>query len=271
MTTAILSARHLTYRVKRKAIVNDASLELTSGRVAIIVGPNGAGKSTLLKLLTGELRPHAGEVELLNERLDAFEPWRLACIRSVLPQSSAVALPFTVRDIAGFGLEGVGRSLSRSQKDAVLEQALKTADVAHLAGRSIQTLSGGEQQRAHFARILCQLAAGRTLAERQLLFLDEPTANLDLRHQLDLLNSVAALAASGAAVVAVIHDLNLAAAYADELVVLDQGRIAANGAPADVLTSALLSEVFRLEIRVGETPSGGTPFILPRRKRAAAG
>jgi iron complex transport system ATP-binding protein len=269
MTTPILSAKHLTYRVPGRVIVNDASVELTSGRIAIIVGPNGAGKSTLLKLLTGEWRPHAGKVELRGERLDAFEPWRLACIRAVLPQSSAVALPFTVREIAGFGLEGVGRPLSRAHKDAALERALETADATHLADHSIQNLSGGERQRVHFARILCQLVAGRPIAERQLLFLDEPTANLDLSHQLDLLDSVAALAANGAAVVAIIHDLNLAAAYADELIVLDQGQIVASGAPADILTSALLSKVFRLGIKVGETPSDGTPFILPQRKRAA--
>jgi iron complex transport system ATP-binding protein len=270
MTDVILSARQLTYQAQGRALVSDASLELKSGRLAIIVGPNGAGKSTLLKLLTGEWRPHAGAVELLGESLSAFRPWRLACIRAVLPQNSAVALPFTVREIASFGLEGVGRALSRSDKEAALEQALRTADVAHLAGRSIETLSGGERQRAHFARILCQLMAGRTMAERQLLFLDEPTANLDLRHQLDLLDAVSGLAADGVAVVAVVHDLNLAAAYADDLIVLDRGRIVANGAPGDVMTNALLSEVFRLDMRVGEAPAGGAPFILPQRRRPAA-
>lgn len=270
MTAPILSARNLTYKVRGKALVDNASLDLSSERIAIIVGPNGAGKSTLLKLLAGELQPHAGDVKLLGESLSAFQPWRLACIRAVLPQTSAVGLPFTVREIASFGLEGIGRTLSRSSKNAAVERALKTADVSHLASRSIETLSGGERQRAHFARILCQLNAGQTVAQRQLLLLDEPTANLDLSHQLDLLDAVAALPANGVGVVAVIHDLNLAAVYADDLIVLDRGRIAANGAPANVMNNAILSDVFRLETRVGETPDDGTPFVLPKRRRSAS-
>jgi iron complex transport system ATP-binding protein len=263
----ILKAEGLTYRAGDRTLINDASLELTSGRMAIIIGPNGAGKSTLLRLLAGEHKPRAGMVCLLGMSLREFRPSRLACIRAVLSQGATLALPFTVREVASLGLEGIGRSLSRSDKDATVRRALETADVAHLAGRSIQTLSGGERQRTHFARILCQLAAGRTLESRQIAFFDEPIANLDLSHQLDLLDAVAALAADGVAVVVVIHDLNLAAAYADDLIVLDRGRIVANGAPVDVITNTLLSEVFRLQMRVSDVPNDAGPFILPVRRR----
>jgi len=270
MTNAILAAEGLTYRAGTSALVADASLELACGRVTIVIGPNGAGKSTLLKLLTGELHPKVGGVKLLGENLAAFKPWRLACIRAVMPQNGMVSLPFTVWEVAGLGVDGVGRPLSRGEKSAVIGRALETADVSHLASRLIGTLSGGERQRVHFARVLGQLAAGRTVADRQILFLDEPTANLDLSHQLDLLDAAARLAGEGAAVVAVIHDLNLAAAYADDLIVLKDGKIVARGAPAKVMTDALMSEVFRLDVKVGALPPDNVPFILPRRRVAAA-
>lgn len=267
--TAILRAERLTYRAGGKTLIDEASLELASGRMAIIIGPNGAGKSTLLRLLAGEHRPCRGMVRLLGTNLREFRASRLACIRAVLSQGAPLALPFTVREVASLGLEGIGRAVPRSEKDATVQRALETADVAHLAGRSIQTLSGGERQRLHFARILCQLAAGRTLEPRQIAFFDEPIANLDLSHQLDLLDAVAILATEGAAVVAVIHDLNLAAAYADDLIVLDRGRIVANGTPVDVMTNALLSEVFRLQMRIRDVPGDAGPFILPQRRRPA--
>ncbi|ACK50878.1 ABC transporter related [Methylocella silvestris BL2] len=269
MTDAILTAESLTYHVGTSVLIADASLELAGGRMTIVIGPNGAGKSTLLKLLTGELRPKEGGIKLLGENLAAFKPWRLACIRAVMPQSGAVSLPFTVREVAGLGVDGVGRSLSRAEKSAVIGRALETADVSDLASRLIGTLSGGERQRVHFARVLGQIAAGQTVSDRQILFLDEPTANLDLSHQLDLLDAAARLAQEGVAVVAVIHDLNLAAAYADDLIVLKDGRIVARGAPARVMTDALMSAVFRLDVKVGAPPPGNVPFIVPRRRAAA--
>ncbi|MEH3148414.1 MAG: hypothetical protein PGN34_24515 [Methylobacterium frigidaeris] len=141
-------------------------------------------------------------------------------------------------------------------------------DVAHLAGRAYPTLSGGEQARAQLARVLCQLAAGRTVAASQVLFLDEPTASLDLRHQRAVLEEAVALARRGAAVVAILHDLNLAAAYADALLVMQDGRIVARGAPAAVLRDEVIAGVFGVEWRVGQVPPAGQPFLLPQRSVA---
>jgi iron complex transport system ATP-binding protein len=182
-----------------------------------------------------------------------------------MPQAVRLAFPFTVAEVARIGLDGIGRGLDRRAREAILAESLGRADVAHLAGRAYPTLSGGEQARVQFARALCQLAAGRTLAARQVLFLDEPTASLDLRHQTALLDVAAALARQGAAIVAILHDLNLAAAYADTLIVMQAGRIVARGTPEAVMHDGLIADVFGVPWSVGKVPEPRRPFILPRR------
>jgi iron complex transport system ATP-binding protein len=263
--TAILQAQSASFQIRRHRLVEATSLDLQAGQVTIVVGPNGAGKSTLLKLLAGEHRPSAGRVLLNGEALHGTKPWRLACARAVLPQGAQLFLPFTVHQAAALGGEGIGRSQPRAARDAATEAALMRAGAAHLAERMFHTLSGGEQQRVHFARVLCQLAAGRSIESRQVLLLDEPIASLDLKHQIALLQALRDLAAEGTAVFAIIHDLNLAAAFADVLVVLDKGRIVARGHPQDVLTDRLLWDVFGLDLQVGQVPEGNLPFVLPRR------
>lgn len=163
------------------------------------------------------------------------------------------------------GLDGIGRRLTRADRDAILARALTQADVVHLGLRAYQTLSGGEQARVQFARVLGQSAAGRTQAPRQALFLDEPTASLDLRHQGALLDTAAAVARDGAAAVAILHDLNLASAYADTLLVMADGRLLARGDPASVMRDGMIARVFGVDWPVSEVPDGGQPFIIPRR------
>jgi iron complex transport system ATP-binding protein len=254
---ALLSARDLTVNVAGRDLVRDVSLDVPAGSLQVIVGPNGAGKSTLLRLLCGELRPTRGQVAYGGEAVEAIPAWRLAAMRAVLPQAARLAFPFAAADVARIGLDGIGRGLDR-------------ADIAHLAARAYPTLSGGEQARVQFARVLCQMEAGRTVSDRQVLFLDEPTASLDLRHQGALLDAAAALAASGVAVVAILHDLNLAAAYADTLLVLEGGRLVASGRPADVLRDDLIARVFGVRWPVGHIPGPDQPFILPHRTVASA-
>ena len=268
MTPPVLAAAGLGYAASGRWLVRDGSLALAPGRLTVVVGPNGAGKSTLVKLLSGELKPAAGEVRYASMPAGAVPPWRLACLRAVLPQASRLAFPFTVAEIVRIGQDGIGRGLGRRERDALVAAAMARADVAHLAPRDYQTLSGGEQQRAQFARVLAQVAAGRGIAAAQVLLLDEPTASLDLRHQLALLEEAARLARDGLAVLAVLHDLNLAAAYADELVVMREGAVAARGLPGDVLTDALVRDVFGVDLAVGAVPEGGRPFVLPHRRPA---
>lgn len=269
--TELVTARGLTVRVGDKALVEDVALGLAAGRLTAIVGPNGAGKSTLVRLLSGELAPSAGEVRYRGEPVAAIPPWRLACMRAVLPQASRLAFPFTAREVARIGLDGIGRGLGAADRARILEGALARADVTHLADRTYQSLSGGEQQRTQFARVLAQMEAGRTVADGQLLLLDEPIASLDLKHQLALLDAVSAMAEGGVAVVAVLHDLNLAAAFANEIVVMAEGRIVARGAPAAVLDDALVSGVFGVALKVATVPEGDRPFVLPPRRTLPAG
>lgn len=266
----IVEGRNLSYLASGRPLAVDASLALPAGRLTVLVGPNGAGKSTLLKLLSGELAPASGEVCLGAEPLSAIPGWRLACRRAVMAQQARLAFPFTVYEVARLGADGVGRALTRQRREALIGEGLEAAGVLELAARAYQSLSGGEQQRVQFARALCQLEAGASLRESQALFLDEPVANLDLCHQLALLDRARALAGRGVAVLAVLHDLNLAAAYADTLVVMDAGRIVARGTPAQVLTDALLARVFKVDLAFGRLPSPGLPFLLPQQARAIA-
>lgn len=265
MSAAILQAEGVGYRIGGATLVDGVSLDLAPGRMTVIVGPNGAGKSTLVKLLSGEIRPDRGSVTYEGADARAIPPWRLACLRCVLPQASRLAFPFTAGEIVRIGVDGIGRGLDRRRRLAIVADALLRADVAHLAQRTFQSLSGGEQQRTQFARVLAQLAAGRTVAERQVLMLDEPIASLDLKHQLALLEAAAGLAREGVAVLAVLHDLNLAAAFADEILVMSKGRAAARGIPEEVVTDSMIAEVFGVPLRVGTVPPAGRPFLLPQR------
>src|SRR6185503_9922541 len=167
--------------------------------------PNGAGKSTLLRTLSGELKPGAGSVRLKDNSLAHYAPRDLALHRAVLSQSTHVAFPFTVGEVVRMGAgDRQGRVI-----DDLAERALADVDLAAFHDRIITTLSGGEQQRAHFARVLVQLACGEAAHGPGLLLLDEPTASLDLRHQLDVMAAASARAARGVTVVAILHDLNL--------------------------------------------------------------
>ncbi|MBN9444501.1 MAG: heme ABC transporter ATP-binding protein [Bosea sp.] len=265
----LLSGRQLCFAAGGRMLVSDASLDLEPGATTILIGPNGAGKSTLLKLLTGELAPAAGSVHCADEALGTVPAWRLACLRAVMAQHSRLAFPFSVYEVARLGVDGIGRALTRQRREAIVAEALAAAGVLDLAGRRYQTLSGGEQQRVQFARVLCQLEAGRSVAERQVLFLDEPIASLDLCHQLALLDMARSIAGRGVAVLIVLHDLNLAVTYADHLVVMDRGRIIAQGPPAETLDDALLQQVFRVGLSLSRAPAPGLPFLLPQQHRRA--
>jgi iron complex transport system ATP-binding protein len=262
MTLPGISAEAVRFAVPGQVLVDDVSLQLRPGMLSVLVGPNGAGKSTLIKLLTGELTPQAGTVLYEGKPLARFKPWQLACKRAVMAQSESMSFPFIVHDIVRMGHDGVGRAQTRAQRLAAVERALRTAHVEHLAGRRYQTLSGGERQRVQFARVLCQLEAGQALEKNQTLFLDEPVASLDLSHQISLLAAARTLTRRGLAVLAVLHDLNLAIAFADEIVMLHEGRVVASGAPAAVITPERIAEVFGVDPAV--VSGGARPAILPQ-------
>lgn len=246
MTQPVLELRHVSRHVGTRAIVIDVSLALHPGRMTVLVGPNGAGKSSLVGLASGLTRPNTGDVFYDSRPLSAWAPWRLAAKRAVMTQASTSAFSFSVTDLVSIGADGIGRGLDRAARAHIVADALAVADVAHLADRDVLTLSGGERQRAHFARALAQLAAGRSLDDRQVLILDEPVASLDLKHQVFLLDAARTLAARGTALLIVLHDLALARFYADDLVIVDGGRVTATGHPAAVLTADRIEAVFGL-------------------------
>jgi heme transport system ATP-binding protein len=257
--TAVIAAASVTARVGAKILLDGVALGVAPGEVVALVGPNGAGKSTLVRVLAGELKPASGNVTLKGRAIQSYGPRELALHRAVLSQNVSVAFPFTVGEVVRMGAgDRHGRAINE-----FAERALADVDLAAFSDRIIGTLSGGEQQRAHFARVLVQLACGEAAHGPGLLLLDEPTASLDLKHQLDMLEAVGRCARRGVAVVVILHDLNLAAMSADRIVVLDQGRVAAAGTPAETVTDELLARVFKCRGAVGRAPAPGTPFVLP--------
>ena len=231
-----------------------------------IVGPNGAGKSTLLRMLSGDLRPTGGRVAL--EERDIEQPIRRANWRSIAPMLSQhvhVSFPFTVEEIVEMGAGERSRAASRP----LVEAALDEVGLERFRGRQLPTLSGGEQQRAHFARVLVQLACGEAMHGPGLLLLDEPTSSLDMRHQIDLVESARRRAKTGTAVVAILHDLNLAMRFADRILLLHQGRLAADGDRRDIVTADAIRHIFEVDVAIGHTDDG-VPYLLPQTMQPVA-
>jgi iron complex transport system ATP-binding protein len=252
----IVRARGAVVRLGGRTVVDAVDLDVCAGEVVALVGPNGAGKSTLLAALAGDV-PAAGRIEVAGRSVRAWKPVELARRRAVLPQKAMLSFPFTVGEVIAMGrAPWAGRPESASDEDAVAE-AMRLTETTGFAGRPFPALSGGEQARVALARVLAQ----RT----PVLLLDEPTAALDLRHQELVLRAARDRAANGAAVVVVLHDLGLAAAYADRVCVLAAGRVRAEGPPREVFTGELLSDVYQHEVEVFDHPRTGTPLVVPRR------
>ncbi len=261
---AILEAQAVSYETGSQRLLSDVSLELLPGEVLAIVGPNGAGKTTLLRLLAGILRPTCGAVVLDGRPLGAYRPEELALRRAVMPQQSLLRFGFTAREVVAMGRypHQRARQSDRLTDERVIARAMAETETHELADRLFPTLSGGEQGRVTLARVLAQ--------DTPVLLLDEPTASLDIRHQHGMLALAQKLARRGAAIAVILHDLNLAAAYADRIALLCAGQLADLGPPRAVLRESLLTEVFRCPIAVRCHPLSDCPLILPIAERAAA-
>jgi len=252
-----LEATAVSYHIGARALVDQVNLDLRRGEVLALVGPNGAGKSTLLRLLAGDLRPSAGQVLLEGTPIGSHSARALARRRAVLPQQTHLQFAFTAREVVLMGRSPhVGLTGREGDDDeTVVDRAMARTDTTSLAGRIYPTLSGGEQQRVSLARVLAQ--------ETPILLLDEPTASLDVHHQELVMEVAREAAAGGAAVLAVLHDLNLAAAGADRVAVLGEGRLVALGTPRKVFTETLLTEVFQHPMAVLAHPARDCPLIVP--------
>ena len=260
----MLNVTNVTFSYGRRTVLNGVSVNLQPGRLIALLGTNGAGKSTLLKLLSGELQPATGEVALAGKTLKAWAPETLAKGRAVLPQAPSLDFNFAVRDVVMMGrTPHLARGETPHDRD-ICQAALEEVDLHGFEGRSYLQLSGGERQRVQLARVLAQIWEPVNDQPRYLL-MDEPVAALDLAHQHSTLRIANKLAAQGVGVLAILHDLNLALAYAKETILLSGGRVAADGPSAEVLTEERVAEVFSVKAIRHEHP-GGPPFIqtLPR-------
>ena len=242
--TALVRAENVVVARDGNVVIDDISLEIWAGEVLAFVGPNGAGKSTLLAALSGDLRPQTGTVRLGDRLLTGIRHVELARLRSVLTQENHVSFSFTVGEVVEMGRSPWARTPESMDDDAAIAEALSIMEVTHLAKRQFGSLSGGEKARVSLARVLAQ----RT----PVVFLDEPTAALDLRHQEQVMRTARLIAQSGRAVVVVLHDLTLAAAYADRVALIDHGRIAAVGEPPAVFTPERIASVYGLNVDVFE-------------------
>ncbi len=259
LAPSMIEADAVCMKVRQATLLNNVSVRLRGGETVAIVGPNGAGKSTLLRLLSGDLRCTGGGVRLKGRDLASFSSRDLANHRVMLSQHVNVSFPFSVEEIVAMGAGDRPRAVAAPLVDA----AIAELDLSPFRYRELPTLSGGEQQRAHFARVLVQLACGEAEHGPGVLLLDEPTSSLDLRHQINLVETAKRRARTGTAVVAVLHDLNLAVRFADRIIVLRKGAVAADGSPAETITNKMISDVFDVETNIGS--EDGQPFVLLQR------
>ncbi|MEM7279944.1 MAG: heme ABC transporter ATP-binding protein [Pseudomonadota bacterium] len=230
-------------------ILSNVDLAVQPGTVTALIGPNGAGKSTLLKLMSGDEQPDRGHVLIEGLDVGDLSSADLAQHRSVMTQSLSVVFDFYTEEILSLGWLQDETKTRRDLRQA-LEQVTEASDIGQLLGRIYRTLSGGEQQRVQFARALLQIwrPENRSSDEVKYVLLDEPTSNLDVAHELAILKQLQLQSRKGVGVLIVLHDLNLAARFADRICILSRGQVVANGTPEDVLTDDLLSDVYKTPI-----------------------
>lgn len=257
--TSSMVAENLTYSVNGRRLIDDVSLSLQSGEMVALIGPNGAGKSTLMRMLTGYLMPQAGQISLQGRQLNDWPAQELARTRAVMRQNNTLAFGFSVREVLTLGRSPHGQqNLQRA-----LTEVMTQTDCLNLAERDYRHLSGGEQQRVQLARVLIQL--WQPEPSSRWLFLDEPTSALDLYHQQHALRLLRQLTRqTPLAVCCVLHDLNLAALYADRIILLHSGKVVASGTPADVLSEATLSRWYQADLNVCPHPETALPQIFLR-------
>jgi iron complex transport system ATP-binding protein len=270
----MLEASNITFRVGNKALISDVSVSFAPGKLHLLIGPNGAGKSTLIKVLARLLRPHTGKVEYEGIDVHDASEADLAKRRAVLSQAIEVAFPLSVREVVMMGRYPHFGGRPGLTDEKIADELMAFFDVAEFSARNYQTLSGGERQRVNFARVLAQLwrassdslpvsAPSSTRSPCRYLFLDEPLTFLDIRHQIAFMKKVRGFAdAPDVVTVGVVHDLNLAARFAHQIVLLNHGRVVANGTAAEVLTTDRIQDVFGVEPTFVPVKQSGVHLIF---------
>jgi iron complex transport system ATP-binding protein len=270
----MLEASRITFRVGDRALISEVSVSFAPGRLHLVIGPNGAGKSTLIKVLARLLRPQTGKVEYEGADVQQQSESDLAKRRAVLSQAVEVAFPLTVREVVMMGRYPHFGGRPGPVDEKITDELMEFFDVTEFSDRNYQTLSGGERQRVNFARVLAQLwrdgsgsfpvpVSPSTHTSCRYLFLDEPLTFLDIRHQIEFMKKVRGFAdAPDVVTVGVVHDLNLAARFADQIVLLNHGRVVATGTPAEVLTADRIRDVFGVEPTFVPVKQSGVHLIF---------
>lgn len=265
----MIEAANLCCRIGNKTILQPCFFDAEAGSITAVIGPNGAGKSTLVRLLAGDQPPSAGQVQIAGRPLGDWTADALARIRAVLTQHFGVPLPFSAEEIVQMGRYPYARTSTAAADQKIVRECLEEMDVLRFASRQFATLSGGEQQRVQMARVLAQLSAREGLRGKVLL-LDEPTSSLDPLQQQLMLSKIRELARAGLTVLVVLHDLSLAAQYADKLLLLREGYLLAEGTVSEVLEPALLGVAFGLDLDILEQQDYPFPVLVPALHRRAA-
>jgi iron complex transport system ATP-binding protein len=255
----MIEVSHVSFGVKNRQLLEGISFAVAPGEFWAIVGANGAGKSTLIKLLSSEQAPGSGSIFFKGKDLKSYKLRELARLRAVLTQQNTISLSFSVQEIVLMGRYPFYESAPAQRDLAIVDLCLQKVGISHLRSRLYPTLSGGEQQRVQVARALSQIWE----VENGLLLLDEPTTGMDLLHQFETFQLAKEMTGKGFAVVAVIHDLNQALQYADQVLMLKEGRSYAAGSPAVVLTENNIQAAFGLPVRIFQPEQTGFPIIVP--------
>ncbi|MTI13620.1 heme ABC transporter ATP-binding protein [Sansalvadorimonas verongulae] len=259
-----LDVNGVSVRRSGRLLLDNVSFTARPGEVVALLGPNGAGKSTLFKVVTDEMPADGGDVIFNGKPVNDWDLGERALMLGILPQSSSLNFPFAVGEVVLLGRSPC--STGREENAAIVHKALEKVDALHLKERNYTTLSGGEKQRVHLARVLTQIwtepqSSSSSLGPR-LLLLDEPTSALDPAHQHQTLRIAREFARHNVAVVVILHDLNLASQYSDRLVMLCNGQVRAEGTPHDVLKPALLKELLDIDVCIIPHPVNGYPLVV---------
>jgi iron complex transport system ATP-binding protein len=265
----MIETQDVTVDISGRRILHGIGFRAQPGTLTAIIGPNGSGKSTLLKALCRDHR-YGGTVRINGHDIADLSPAKAASLRAVLPQASTLPFPFTVREVVALGLTAGRPGVPAAALQRLPDHALARVDLAGFGARFYGELSGGEQQRVQLARVLTQIWVPVLDGVPRYLFLDEPVSSLDIKHQLLIMDVARQFANDGGGVIAILHDLNLAAIYADQIIALRDGRLHGCGTPRDILTDRLIAEVFDCPMRVGILPAPHIPFVLPQSAHGAA-
>jgi iron complex transport system ATP-binding protein len=257
----MLKTENISFNIGRKQILKNVTAEFKPGEFNMILGPNGSGKSSFLKIFSGELDKYQGAVFYHDKTIKTLHKEELARRRAVLSQQPELSFPLLVEEVVMMG-RYPHFSFSPNKKDIqICNEVIQRMNLTAFKERNYLTLSGGEKQRVQFARVLSQIWEQPETGYRY-LFLDEPLNSLDISYQHEFLQEAAALIKHNTVLIAVLHDINLAAQYADQLFFLKEGQLVSHGSPADILTSGLIKDVFNVETTILDNPVTGKPLII---------